>query len=622
MSKSKSQTKPSTVSPTQVVFRAFPDACRNLPHALARVAAVTSHEEEKGRRANYVREIVAERMTEEWRRVKLHQREAQRRRQALRDKKKTAETEAEADDDALLDQIFGGPIEVKAERETETEAEEEIRPIRARNLSFILVDEHSVVRTKIFPRTFHCKSCGHFMAIDPARPPANLRCPCCRRDRLRQEPIIFMCARCATVRELTPRGARLPDPVTDKKARRRSKDIRREPRSVNDFLGAAPPCPDCRAGHIHLNKHDDNNVQRWEWRCSSCDRFHEAVQELCFDCFIPAKPTEEVDETTDSESSAKSDIIFMSALPASAPNALRPLTTDVMFIHDQPLDPSLLLSSARETSKDWPDYFEMRRGTGSTLSAEEIKQIESAGISNAYLLNRLGVITTVYGYRAGAVASHAKTPVREEQRLARFFRDPEGFAEHICFGMLYEGAALALELNKGLIIERLGLRDVSGRRATYDELVDHDRRVLAGMEIKDILQLQPESPIAALFRTLHGVEHALLTSAIRRIGSSVLGSKLFLREGIILIYEREKVGRGGVVQLVNRGKGLLALLASAGDQVSGCAQGCADGCPACAYIRDTSCQYEYSDLGRSWLPANTLLSRSRARRMLVPEIPI
>jgi Zn finger protein HypA/HybF involved in hydrogenase expression len=620
MSKNKGQNKPNTVSPTQVIFRAFPDACRNLPHALARVTVVTSQEEEKGRRANYVREIVAGLMTEEWIRLKLHQGEAKRRRQALRDKKRPDEAGAEADDGMLLDEIFGEPIEVKEEKEAIPTAEGEIRPIRARSLSFIPVNEHSVVRTRIFPRSFHCKSCGHFVALDSARPPANLRCPCCRQDRLRQEPIVFMCARCATVRELTPRGARLPE--TGKKAKKRSNDVRRESRSINDFLGGPPPCPDCQTGHIHLEKHDDNNIQRWEWSCNSCSRFHESVQELCFDCFIPAKPADETEEPDDSDSPAKSDIVFMSAFPASAPNALRPLTVDVMFIHDEPLNPRALLPAAREAAGRWTDYFEMKRGIGSTLTDEEIRQIESTCISDAYLLDQLGVITTVYGYRAGAVASHPKTPMREDQRLAKFFRDPEGFAEHVCYGMMYEGAALALALDKDLVIERLGLRVPGSREAMYDDIVERDRRGLTDMKIKDILQLPPESPMASLFRALHSVEHALLMSATQRIGSSVLGSKLFLREGIVLIYEREKVGRGGVVQLANRGKGLLALMASASDHVSGCAQGCADGCPACAYVRDTSCQYEYADLGRPWLPANALLSRSRARRILVPDIPL
>jgi hypothetical protein len=369
-------------------------------------------------------------------------------------------------------------------------------------------------------------------------------------------------------------------------------------------------------------KHDNNSVQQWEWRCSSCRRYQEIIQEICFDCLIPRGPAGNSGDSTDSGAAAKSDFIFMSAFPASAPNALRPLIDVQMFIHDEPLDPGSLLTSAREAAKRWTDYFELHSGTGSVLSTEEVQKVASGGISNAYLLDHLGVITTVYGYRAGAVANHPQSPVGEEDRLARFFSDPEGFAEHVCYGMLNEGAALVIELDKDLVINRLGLRSARDAGAVYDALVEQDRNTLAGMQIKDILQLQPDSPRAALFRALHGMEHALLSSAIRRIGSDVLGSKLFLRAGLILIYEREKIGRGGVVQLVNRGKGLLALLASAGDHVSGCAQGCSDGCPACAYVRDTFCQYEYADLGRSWLPANALLSRSRARRLLAPEIPV
>jgi rubrerythrin len=612
--------KLSTVSPSQVVFRSFPDACRNLPHGIVRVSTVTHPEEDlKGARARHVREVVAERITEEARRVKLHRREAQRRRQARRDMKKAPDAEGTGDD-TILDEIFGNLTDEDAHEESRAAGEEEMQPIRARSISFIQVDEQSVVRTRVFPRTFHCKACGHFIAIDPARPPARMRCPCCGNERLLQEPIIFMCARCANVRELAPKAERIPEESSGPARRRR--DTKRKPRSVHDFLGGPPPCPDCQDGHIHLLKHDNNSVQQWEWRCSSCRRYQEGIQEICFDCLIPRGPARGSGNRDDAGAAARSDFIFMNAFPASASNSLRPLIEVQMFIHDEPLDPRSLPTSAREMAKRWPDYFELRGGVGSTLSTEEVQQVASTGISNAYLLDHLGVITTVYGYRAGSVANHPQSPVGEEDRLARFFSDPEGFAEYVCYGMLNEGAALVIELDKELIDQRLGLRGATKVGTVYDALVEQDRNALASMQVKDILQLSPDSPRAALFRALHGMEHALLSSAIRRIGSDVLGSKLFLSAGIILIYEREKVGRGGVVQLVNKGKGLLALLTSAADHVAGCAQGCSDGCPACTYVRDTFCQYEYADLGRSWLPANALLSRSRARRLLASELPV
>src|SRR5690606_15371280 len=94
-----------------------------------------------------------------------------------------------------------------------------------------------------------------------------------------------------------------------------------------------------------------------------------------------------------------------------------------------------------------------------------------------------------------------------------------------------------------------------------------------------------------LFPALHAIEHAMLTTANRLIGSDSLGSILFLEKGILVLYERDEIGRGGVVQLVNRGVGLNDLIEAATDHVNGCAQGCYDSCPSCTYVRDIYCHY-------------------------------
>ena len=118
------------------------------------------------------------------------------------------------------------------------------------------------------------------------------------------------------------------------------------------------------------------------------------------------------------------------------------------------------------------------------------------------------------------------------------------------------------------------------------------------------------------------MEHSLLATASQRIGNEVLGSKLFVTAGVLLLYEREPIGRGGVIQVVNGGPGLHALVVAAGDHVAGCAQGCADGCPSCIYLPDMHCQYRSEELGRTWLPANTLLSRTGARQLLLPDLTL
>src|SRR2546422_7619073 len=51
-----------------------------------------------------------------------------------------------------------------------------------------------------------------------------------------------------------------------------------------------------------------------------------------------------------------------------------------------------------------------------------------------------------------------------------------------------------------------------------------------------------------------------------------IGSRLFPGAPAVVLFEKASVGRGGVVQLVNRGRGLLELIRAARDLVLGCAR--------------------------------------------------
>jgi hypothetical protein len=75
-----------------------------------------------------------------------------------------------------------------------------------------------------------------------------------------------------------------------------------------------------------------------------------------------------------------------------------------------------------------------------------------------------------------------------------------------------------------------------------------------------------------------------------------------------------------VVQLVNRGPGLVRLIDATRDRMMGCAQGCQDGCPACVYIKDPHCSQPVEELGKAWLPPNSLLSRRGAAGILTTNI--
>src|SRR6266567_6811091 len=260
-----------SISPTIVIFKAYPQAFWNSSNAIVRVQSITSQEGEQfDRLAHHVREAIAALIDQEHRRSEALQREQRRRRRLQQQQQAQAPT---ADDNAIIDEIFGSVAPLDR---ADIDAEEDVQPIRSGRVSFVLVNDQVYVRTRIFPRTFHCKNCGHFAALDPARPPATLECPCCHRDRLVQEPIVFGCARCATIRELTPRGQSI------------GTTARRKTQQLDDLLGSFIQCPDCATGHIHLEKHDTNLVIRWQWNCTECTSYrNEEIQEFCLNCYLP-----------------------------------------------------------------------------------------------------------------------------------------------------------------------------------------------------------------------------------------------------------------------------------------------------------------------------------------------
>jgi hypothetical protein len=588
--------KNAKLSPSTVVFNAFPDAFRNFPSSIARVNGIVHPEgDTRGPRIRRVLEIIAQRMNDEKRRYDEHFNQVQQRAAAS---KKNSEDASDSDG---LEDMFGG---IQIETEIIIEASQLSSTIRSNNLSFIRVDDDSVVRTHIYPRTFHCSHCGHFECFNPAQPPETLQCSHCREEKLVQEPIVFMCARCANLLELAPPGGK------------RENSQYRKIQKTDDFLGRAPSCPDCQTGHIHLEKHNSNSIGIWEWICTNnqCS-YHEQVRYSCLECYLPAVKNE-----LEPENNLTAQVISMNAFPAAASSALKGLFDTQMFIHDDLLDPSSLSATAQQVSGNWNDYFDLNSEVGSELDKEAVNRIHESCIENAYLLDRIGIVKTVYGYKAGNIASHAQTPIAEVDGLSRFFRDSEGFSEYVCYGMINDGAALVIELNKQMIIDRLSEIVPQLSRDDYDEILARELRQLQGLSMKDILDLGGNNFI--LYRSLHALEHAILSTSMLQIGNEVLGSTLFPREAILLIYEGESIGRGGVIQLVNKGVGLLSMVEAARDHVIGCAQGCVDGCPACIFVRDPHCSYNYAQLQRNWLPANSLLSRLGARRILVPNLPI
>jgi len=309
----------------------------------------------------------------------------------------------------------------------------------------------------------------------------------------------------------------------------------------------------------------------------------------------------------------------MNAMPASAPNALQALSHHEMFVGNVPVDLPLLRQAAEQSAAaGWADAFVLDVDAGAgILSDEDIESLADSCIASAYLVRDVWVVTASFGYKAGPTAAHPQSPVAPDEKLATIFPDPEGLTRFRAFAHTSQGAAVVIQLDTAAVADRLASLD--GGHGDLATRVAADAQAMQRSTVRQLLATTGNGLLA--YRSLHAVEHALLMAAMRQLGTDTLGSRLFPAEGAVVLFEKSRIGRGGVIQLVNRGPGLVHLVRAARDLMAGCAQGCAEGCPACVYLRDQHCAHPLEDLGTEWLPANALVSRAGAASILSPDMP-
>jgi ssDNA-binding Zn-finger/Zn-ribbon topoisomerase 1 len=591
--------RPQQISPLQVIYGTFPNAVRMIDGHITRVATVVSSRGDRDDAlSDEVRHSLARRILVELRRQHGHDVVRAERRMARLAAAGQPQASAAAVDDLLLPGGFADDADAFADLAGggETDVNGVFMPAEPglpaeRDISLIEVDQDASVRTRVFPRTAHCGACNHYLVLDPAHVPATMSCPCCAHGDLRIEAIVFMCGRCGDVRELVPPQARV-------NGLRRSGD-------AEAIKGAPITCPDCGRGHVHLEKHRGNYIARWEWVCSARCGFREVPQERCLHCVVPGAGTQ------------AASAIFMQAMPASASNALQPLVHQEMFVGGHVVTPDAIEAVAEADAGRWGDAFMLTvAAPDAWVQPEDEETFRVASLQRAYLVREVHAVTAVYGYKPGGSASHPQSPVDPEDRLATLFSDPEGLTRFQAFCHTTKGAALAIQLDPVVVLERLDALVpgyVDGR--SLDEIIEAEGSDIALTPARELLARGGTERL--VYRALHAVEHALLNAAMRQLGADTLGSRLFPRTATVVLFERSQVGRGGVIQLVNRGEGLVRLIQGARDLTLSCAQGCDDGCPTCTYaLRDQYCTHPLEDLGASWIPANALLSRRGAAAIL------
>jgi hypothetical protein len=291
-----------------------------------------------------------------------------------------------------------------------------------------------------------------------------------------------------------------------------------------------------------------------------------------------------------------------------------------MAVADAEVDiPTLTRVAEGERRRGWTDAFDLSvadRAQGG-LTDVDFDLLTEASLERAFLVRDVWAVTAIYGYKAGSSATHPQSPVQAQDRLAVLFNDPEGFSRFRAFSHSVKSSALVLKFVPRRIVDRLASFQVTLRGRELDQVLDGEATEIGHSEVKDLLAVDGSRLIA--YRALHALEHAILLAAMRQLGTDAIGTRLFPWDGAVVVYEKAAVGRGGVVQLVNRGPGLVQLIKGARDLALGCAQGCVDGCPTCAFLRDQFCVQPLEDLGAAWLPPNALLSRRGAAAILSEE---
>lgn len=441
--------------------------------------------------------------------------------------------------------------------------------IKASNIDLREVTDASSIRVRIYPRTFVCTTCGHYQVVDGAV--SSLKCPCCEKGYLQQEAIIHICPRCARVEELIP------------------EDVPK----VDDKGWLICKC----GGHLHYYGRD--RVATIRWQCRKCRTQYpqwgrrRAIDRSC-GCSIWEK---------DEEDKAKVSKMY---IDRTAGSNTYPLSFSTIRIGDEPIRLSVLQSRYRqdkdESLKTWHiDVLFKEQLNG----PEQIMFRAMFPIHDAFLVSNVLSSTVVYGY------STRKGIIKEEERLPQFFYDDRA-NRYRAYVVNEQGRALVIVLDRDRLAQAVQRNKPTAEWLSYDQLIEYE---LGMLNTRGRFQQNIDAPEDfSLIATIHTLEHAVFKQAIAQVGLDDFGSKILLREGVIILYERRDIGYGGVVQLT-AGQGFLQLMRGAKSIIEECNHDCEKGCLACVYITDAWCMpFLPDEVG--WYPPNSLLMRRHAEAAL------
>lgn len=434
------------------------------------------------------------------------------------------------------------------------------------NVELLEIGENTTVKASIWPRTVRCGQCDHYEFLD-ASSRQTLSCS----DRgcsgtLYQYPIVFVCPRCASVDPLQPQAVSLDE-------------------------GHVGPiaCADCADGHYHL--HHDSSLTTAEFRCSSCGDSHD-IERYCPECHIPS------DESGNGGAPS-----VMKPTPVDASSIVSPMSKSALYLQDEHI--SLDALHATYDSR-MPDPYAW--GLDELGQAEREILRDFWGLTDLFTVPNVTSLTAVYGYQTRVSAQG--TDISDAERLTQTFDHRNNMKR--AYVVRTTGRGLVFDFDVERLYAFVADSNDTLEADNYEELASGELAAIEQTTVKDLVDGNHELLLVPL---LHALEHGLYDAAGQEIGmDDVLGSKLLVEDGAVILYEREEVGAGGLAQLTldESGGVLKKFLRNASEQLAHCGQLCTDGCPSCIYIDDFHCRPYLPTEVSQWIPPNALLDRDFA----------
>jgi hypothetical protein len=279
-------------------------------------------------------------------------------------------------------------------------------------------------------------------------------------------------------------------------------------------------------------------------------------------------------------------------------------------IKDEPISMPVLRQRHQDDKAEGIRTWHIDQYLGRLNQAEREWFRQMFPIQEAFLISNVRSSTVVYGY-----STHkAQDQIKDEERLLQFFRD-DRTNTYRAYIVNEQGRALILILNKERLAQAVQEDTPPGQRRAYDDLIagEMDR-----LNERSLFQENVDRPETyPLLSSLHAIEHALLKQTVAQVGLDYFGSKILLRDGAIILYERQDIGYGGVVQLT-AGAGFLELMNEVQQTLAACPHDCEHGCLACVYINDAWCMPFLPEEIQRWYPPNAILLRREGSRAMTP----